>query len=283
MRLTSENRAMLTAQAKAGDLNAKALIDLDDQAADQGSFIAKVATTATHPLSGRAQTDSKQNGLYVAASGTWKRLKNVKGLDVLKPGLVVVVTKGTTYADTEWILTSDSCVVGTDNITFAQSVTAGISAADLASTSAGKGASLVGIQDALLRYTGTNVEAVVNESLVYGDLLTIEATAGAEAADAIEVACKVKDVYGNEMHSAREVVIKTLAVTDGEADLAAAGTPVGTLNKANNPAAGENVAWMTATSDGYFSFKVTDTAAEVVLVEILAEGCRPRLLKLTFA
>lgn len=111
----------------------------------------------------------------------------------------------------------------------------------------------------------------------------VSATVGGEAANAIEIACAIKDSAGNAVTAAKVVHITTLAVTDDKGDIAAAGTPVGTLNKAVNPATGPNTAMMTSTAAGLFSFKVSDDIAEVVLVKVTAEGCRPNVFKLTFA
>lgn len=114
----------------------------------------------------------------------------------------------------------------------------------------------------------------------------VDATVGAEAAvaaNAIEIACTIRDSAGVAVTSAKEVFIESLAVTDSGGDLAAAGTPVGTFVKGNNPATGPNTAAMTSTAAGLFSFRVTNAAAEVTHVRITAEGCRPKVLKLTFA
>lgn len=115
------------------------------------------------------------------------------------------------------------------------------------------------------------------------DLGYVTATAGTEATNAIEVACAVFDSAGVAATAAKVVRVETLAVTNDKGDISAAGTPVGTLTKAVNPATGPNVAYMTTTAAGLFSFSVADDAAETVLVTIVAEGCRPKVLKLTFA
>lgn len=118
---------------------------------------------------------------------------------------------------------------------------------------------------------------------IEAQLDVVEATAGAEAANAIEVACSVKTLAGVAISSARGVRITARAATDNEGDLAAAGTPVGSLvGGAENPATGSNVMHMLTTAAGLFSFKVTDTAAESVVVTILVDGCAPRVLTLTF-
>jgi hypothetical protein len=124
---------------------------------------------------------------------------------------------------------------------------------------------------------------VTNDDTRLAALKVVSATAGTEASHVIEVACSVKDLAGAAVAVAREVYIETLAVTADKGDISAAGTPVGTLKKAVNPSTGPNVAWMTTTSGGLFSFSVTDSAAEDVIVKITADGCRPLLTKLTFA
>lgn len=114
----------------------------------------------------------------------------------------------------------------------------------------------------------------------------VSATVGAEAAvaaNAIEVACVVRDSAGTAASAAKVVRVEAFAVTDDKGDIAAAGTPVGTLTKVVNPAAGPNLAYFTTSAAGLFSFRVTDDAAETVLVTIIAEGCRPSVFKLTFA
>lgn len=113
----------------------------------------------------------------------------------------------------------------------------------------------------------------------------VDATVGAEAAvaaNAIEIACTIKDAMGNAVTSATEVIIESLAVTADKGDIAAAGTPVGTLNKAFNPTTGPNIAHMTSTAAGLVSFRISNDQAEVTGVRITAEGCKPKVLKLTF-
>lgn len=115
------------------------------------------------------------------------------------------------------------------------------------------------------------------------DLGYVTATAGAEDSNAIDVVCAIFDSAGAAPSAAKVVRIESLAVTDDKGDLAAATVAVGTVTKAVNPATGPNVAYMTTSAAGLFSFKVSNDAAETVLVTILAEGCRPKVLKLTFA
>ena len=106
----------------------------------------------------------------------------------------------------------------------------------------------------------------------------------AVAANAIEIACTLKSLDdGTTLAEARPVYIETLAVTADKGDLAAAGTPVGTLVKAVNPSTGPNVAWFTTTSGGLVSFRVTNDAAETTIVRITPQGGVTKTLVLTFA
>jgi len=124
----------------------------------------------------------------------------------------------------------------------------------------------------------TKAKAYVHTS----DLQIIAATPGAEAANAIDIVGALTDLNGVAISAAQQVFIRSMAVTANEGDLAAASTPVGTVKKAVNPATGANELWMETTAAGLFSFKVSNTVAEETVVVIEAEGCRSKVLKLTF-
>jgi hypothetical protein len=111
----------------------------------------------------------------------------------------------------------------------------------------------------------------------------IDAVVGTEVGNVIEVACTLRDSKGTALAVATPARIETFAVTNDKGDIAAAGVAVGTLNKVINPATGPNVAYMTSTTSGTFSFGVTNDAAELTLLTILAPGCRPRVVALNFA
>ena len=117
-------------------------------------------------------------------------------------------------------------------------------------------------------------------------LLQITLTAAAEngGANTIEVEGQIEDLAGTDVAVAKEVVVRSLAVTANEGDLSiGAGANPGSLIKAVNPAAGENVAWITTTAAGHFRFIVTNTVAETNVVHVSANGALPAVLKLTFA
>ena len=100
----------------------------------------RAATTANITLSGtqtidgvsiiagdrvlvKNQSTGSQNGIYVAASGSWARAADFDGAPTteVKAGDFVFVTEGTTFADTGWVLTNNGTItIGTTALTFAQ-------------------------------------------------------------------------------------------------------------------------------------------------------------------
>ena len=71
------------------------------------------------------QADSKQNGLYIVsalgtgANGTWIRTSDGNESGEIQAGMIVMVTEGVVYHDTQWKLTTnDPIVLGTTPLTF---------------------------------------------------------------------------------------------------------------------------------------------------------------------
>ncbi len=67
------------------------------------------------------QSTASQNGIYTTAAGSWVRTDDLAS-GASAASIAFFVEQGSTYADTQWICTSDpgSDVVGTNNLTFAQ-------------------------------------------------------------------------------------------------------------------------------------------------------------------
>lgn len=125
--------------------------------------------------------------------------------------------------------------------------------------------------------------SVTSNALPESAVLKVSLTPAAEDTNAIDVVGAITDMSGTAVTAAKEVLIRTLAVTDDKGDLAAATVAVGTIKKTVNPATGENVQWMTTTAAGLFSFKVTNDQVEDTLVIVECEGAVVRALKLSFA
>lgn len=98
----------------------------------------RAATTANITLSGlqtvdgvtlaindsvlvKDQSTGAQNGLYLAQSGAWTRRSDADINAEVTAGLSVMVTEGSTNADSQWRLTTnDTIVIGTTALVFAQ-------------------------------------------------------------------------------------------------------------------------------------------------------------------
>ncbi len=98
----------------------------------------RLATTANHGLSGlaaidgvtpnandrilvKSQSTGSQNGIYVAAAGAWSRATDADTSAEMSSGLTVVVSEGTLYADTQWVLTTNETItIGATSLTFSQ-------------------------------------------------------------------------------------------------------------------------------------------------------------------
>ncbi len=187
--LNTNEKAQIRSHARGGDLLSQAYIDHEAALAAirggaEGEKIdARVALATNRALSGLAATDgvtpvagdiallagqttTTQNGLYVAASGAWARLKDVNGADVLKPGMIIFVSEGTLHGNTFWTMTNDAApVIGTDTPLFVKAP----NLADLASTAAGKGSALIGDNDTGGLYTATTVAGQLQEVKAIAD------------------------------------------------------------------------------------------------------------------
>ena len=74
-----------------------------------------------------AQSTGSQNGIYKVttvgsgSNGTWVRTSDANDTGEVEAGMIVMVTEGTIYADTQWkLITDDPIVIGTTTLTFTQ-------------------------------------------------------------------------------------------------------------------------------------------------------------------
>ena len=67
------------------------------------------------------QTDTTQNGIYIAHSSAWVRSNDFKNGSTISGGSFTFIEQGTNYAETGWVVTTDSPItVGNTPITFTQ-------------------------------------------------------------------------------------------------------------------------------------------------------------------
>lgn len=118
-----------------------------------------------------AQTAGDEEGIYVVgavATGAadWTRARDWPAAATIPNGTIVVVDAGTAGANRIYkVANAAGVLVGTTNPTWERLYTS----TELASTSAGKGASLCGLQDASGLVSGTNLEAAVATDIGTGN------------------------------------------------------------------------------------------------------------------
>lgn len=129
------------------------------------------------------QTNAWENGIYVAATGTWTRAKDFDGNRDVVQGTIVLVRPATTGTLFYEVQTANPIVIGTSNITFA-SADPGVESliADLLdSTIAAKGAGMVGY-DHTLAYAADTV------GYALGGVITVRVTGVAGDAALLQAA-----------------------------------------------------------------------------------------------
>lgn len=173
---------------KLSDVAAAAVVDIEAlQAADGASnYKAFVRASATANIASLAsasvtqdgvtlvegdrvllteQSTGSQNGIYVVGAvaggnAPLTRATDADGSSEVKPGMVVFVSEGTTRGDRWFYLTTNATItLGTTALTFVKLP----DLAELASTATGKGASLVGLEDAAGNTAETDVEGALAE------------------------------------------------------------------------------------------------------------------------
>jgi len=121
-----------------------------------------------------AQTTGSENGIYyvttvgAGSNGTWARSLDADATGEIKAGTIIMITEGTTYADTQWKLTTDDPItVGSTTMTF---VRAGNAAYGTFAVSGQNSIVADQIGDTLTMVAGTNIALTTNDST---DTLTI--------------------------------------------------------------------------------------------------------------
>jgi hypothetical protein len=121
-----------------------------------------------------AQTTGSENGIYIVttvgagSNGTWARTTDADATGEIKAGTIIMITEGTTYADTQWKLTTDDPItVGSTTMTFVRSGNAAFGTFAVSGQN-----SIVADQigDTFTLVAGTNVALTTNDST---DTLTV--------------------------------------------------------------------------------------------------------------
>ena len=162
--MNSQKITNLAAPTDANDAARKADVDAARSGLDVKDSV-RAATTANITLSGEQTIDgvavvagnrvlvknqdtASQNGIYVAAAGSWSRATDFDSDAEVTPGAFVFVEEGTVAADSGWVLTTDGAItVGTTGLTFAQFSGAGSIIAGDGLTKSGSTINAVGTAD----------------------------------------------------------------------------------------------------------------------------------------
>jgi hypothetical protein len=113
------------------------------------------------------QNTSSENGIYkittlgTGANGVWTRALDADETSEIRTGLIIYVSEGTTYKDTQWkLITNDPITVGTTSLTF-ERVTTGT----VTSVSGGSGISVSGTGDLTVAINSNVVTLTGNQTL----------------------------------------------------------------------------------------------------------------------
>jgi hypothetical protein len=124
---------------------------------------------------------------------------------------------------------------------------------------------------------------VANAAATKASILKLTLTQEAEVGQTFEIEGQVEDLAGLDAATARQVFVRSYAVTDAKGAITIGiGANPGTLVKATAPAAGPCSAWITTTAAGHFRFIITNDVAETNYVEVSTNGAVTQNLKLTF-
>jgi hypothetical protein len=128
------------------------------------------------------QSTASQNGLYkvsvlgTGADGTWVRSSDGDATGDMSAGMLVTVTEGTVYKDTQWQLTTNNPIVlGTTSLAFAQTSSGGSYTAGTGLTLTGSAFSVNAAQTQITSVgtlTALSVSGIVTVASVVGGVIT---------------------------------------------------------------------------------------------------------------
>ena len=140
------------------------------------------------------QSDASENGIWVVSGSDWARATDADSSAEVTSGMFVFVEKGTTNADSGWVLTTDGTItVGTTDVTFSQFSGAGQITAGDALTKSGNTLNVnddnitLEVNSDALRIKGVTATAVgdllVGQASIAGYTSLVKPTGNATAYD----------------------------------------------------------------------------------------------------
>jgi hypothetical protein len=171
-------------------------------------------------------------------------------------------------------VSADAKVVG---MTFRAADSAGYAVAQLARPCVVADATSASVTT--LTAAAAAAQATADAAIPKASVLKLTLSAAAEAAQAIVVTGVVEDMAGLDAATAKQVMVRTLAVTADKGDIT---VTTGTSKKVFSPTTGVNEAWIETTAAGAFAFSVANDAVEDTLVQVTTTTGVTETLKLTF-
>ena len=181
-------------------------------------------TTSTSRVLVKNQTDGKENGIYVSASGAWARASDMNSDNPNEfPGTFVFVSGGTTNADLGFVCTVDTDFdLGTDDVTFSQFSSAGHITAGSGLDKSGNTMSVdvsdfmaTGVDHRVLTATGTDAFEGEANLTFDGSTLDIKGGLSLGAAGELTITESSDDITIKNTVSDKDIIFK---VNDGGSD-----------------------------------------------------------------
>jgi hypothetical protein len=222
-------------------------------------------TVANDRVLVRANTDTKQNGIYIAAAGVWKRARDFDSNRDVAKGTLVIVTDGATLAGKEFQITSaNPIVVGTSAITWVESLAsdAGSAAAAAAASASSAATSATNAGNSATAAAGsasTASTAATNASNSASTAGTAATNAGNSATAAGNSATTASTAATNAGNSATAAGNSASAASTSAGNAATSATNAG--NSATAAAASATAA-ATAVAALSYAFSTTTTDAD---------------------
>jgi len=169
-----------------------------------------VALSAGDRVLVKNNTDAKENGVYVAASGAWARAEDCDGTPEgeVTTGMFTFVESGTKNKSTGWSLATEGAIVlGTTELEFVQTSTVGEITTD------GLGLTKVGTELQLIVGNGVSKAGGSITLVLDGASLALGAAGLKIAADGVTEAEIKADSFGNGLAGGSGAVIALAALT----------------------------------------------------------------------
>ena len=173
------------------------------------------------------QTDQTQNGIYYVttlgsgSNGTWTRTGDANATGEMNSGMIIMVTEGNGFADTQWMLTTDGTItIGTTNIVFEQTSS---NAFGIVAVAGQDNLSADSVGDTLTISAGTNLALTTNAST---DTLTITPS----LTPSLTSVTATGNITGGNIITAGTVDVDRLSLTSSQTDVSPLQLTANSLN-----------------------------------------------------